>query len=115
MPMPRKKVTLSLDTARLKELRDLAGSRSISAAVDDAVVAHLLRLRHLAAVDGPIQREALEWAAHVVERWDSSKVTDSKDRALIDQHAAELNTEASDVLTYQARVPSRRSRRRTRQ
>jgi hypothetical protein len=82
MPMPKEKVTLTLDTARLKELRDLVGARSISAAVDDAVGAHLLRLRHLAAVDdwlaelerlhGPIQPETLEWAAQLVERWESS-------------------------------------------
>jgi hypothetical protein len=80
--MTKEKVTLTLDTARLKELRDLVGSRSISAAVDDAVGAHVLRLRHLAAVDdwlaelerlhGPIQPETLEWAARLVERWASS-------------------------------------------
>ncbi len=82
--MPKEKVTLSLDTARLKELRDLVGSRSISAAVDDAVSAHVLRLRHLTAVDdwlaelerlhGPIQPETLEWAAQLVERWESNAV-----------------------------------------
>ena len=81
MQMPKEKVTLSLDTARLKELRELVGSRSISAAVDDAVGAHVLRLRHLAAVDdwlaelerlhGPIQPETLEWAAQLVDRWES--------------------------------------------
>ena len=81
MAMPKEKVTLTLDTARLNELRDLVGSRSISAAVDDAVGAHVLRLRHLAAVDvwlaelerthGPIQPETLEWAAQLVERWES--------------------------------------------
>ncbi|HVJ30204.1 MAG TPA: CopG family transcriptional regulator [Gammaproteobacteria bacterium] len=83
--MPKEKVTLTLDTARLKELRDLVGSRSISAAVDDAVGAHVLRLRHLASVDdwlaelervyGPIQPETLEWAAQLVERWESSVVS----------------------------------------
>ena len=82
MAMPKEKVTLTLDTARLNELRDLVGSRSISAAVDDAVGAHVLRLRHLAAVDdwlaelervhGPIQPETLEWAAQLIERWESS-------------------------------------------
>ena len=51
MAMSKEKVTLTLDTARLKELRNLVGSRSISAAVDDAVSAHVLRLRHLTAVD----------------------------------------------------------------
>jgi hypothetical protein len=82
MAMAKEKVTLTLDTARLNELRDLVGSRSISAAVDDAVGAHVLRLRHLVAVDdwlaelerihGPIQPETLEWAAQLVERWESS-------------------------------------------
>jgi hypothetical protein len=80
--MPKEKVTLTLDTVRLNELRDLVGGRSISAAVDDAVGAHVLRLRHLVAVDdwlaelervhGPIQPETLEWAAQLVERWESS-------------------------------------------
>ena len=81
MAMPKEKVTLTLDTARLNELRDLVGSRSISAAVDGAVGAHVVGLRHLAAVDdwlaelerthGPIQPETLEWAAQLVERWES--------------------------------------------
>lgn len=80
--MPKKKVMLTLDTARLQELRDLVGSRSISAAVNEAVSARVLRLRHLAAVDdwlaglerahGPIQPETLEWAARLVERWEPS-------------------------------------------
>lgn len=82
MAMAKEKVTLTLDTARLNELRDLVGSRSLSAAVDDAVGAHVLRLRHLAAVDdwlaelervhGPIEPETLEWAAQLVERWESN-------------------------------------------
>jgi hypothetical protein len=81
--MAKEKVTLTLDAARLQELRDLVGSRSLSAAVDDAVGAHLIRLRHLAAVDdwlaelershGPIPPETLEWAAQIVERWESDK------------------------------------------
>lgn len=80
--MPKEKVTLTLDSARLKELRDLVGARSISAAVDDAVGAHVIRLRHLTAVDdwladlerthGPIPPETLEWAAQLVERWESN-------------------------------------------
>jgi hypothetical protein len=80
--MPKEKVTLTLDSARLKELRDLVGARSISAAVDDAVGAHVTRLRHLTAVDdwladlerthGPIPPETLEWAAQLVERWESN-------------------------------------------
>jgi hypothetical protein len=58
---------------------DLVGSRSISAAIDDAVAAHVLRLRHRTAVDdwlaelerayGPIPPDTLEWAKQLVERW----------------------------------------------
>lgn len=80
--MAKEKVTLTLDAGRLRELRDLVGSRSLSAAVDDAVAAHVMRLRHLSAVDdwlaelerahGPIPPETLEWAAQIVERWESS-------------------------------------------
>lgn len=79
--MPKEKVTLTLDTGSLQELRELVGARSLSAAVDDAVSAHVARLRHLAAVDdwlaemerdyGPIPPETLEWAAQLVERWQS--------------------------------------------
>ena len=79
--MAKEKVTLTLDTDRLRELRELVGARSLSAAVDDAVGAHVIRLRHLTAIDewlaelerahGPIPPETLEWAAQIVERWDS--------------------------------------------
>jgi hypothetical protein len=79
--MAKEKVTLTLDTDRLQELRELVGARSLSAAVDDAVGAHVIRLRHLTAIDewlaelerahGPIPPETLEWAAQIVERWDS--------------------------------------------
>jgi hypothetical protein len=79
--MPKAKVTLTLDTEYLKDLRELVGARSLSAAVDDAVGAHVARLRHLSAVDqwlaelertyGPIPPETLEWAAQLVERWQS--------------------------------------------
>ncbi len=79
--MPKQKVTLTLDGANLDELRALVGRRSLSAAVDEAVASHLARLRHLAAVDewlaemerehGPVPTETLEWAAHVVDQWES--------------------------------------------
>jgi hypothetical protein len=39
--MPREKVTLTLDVDRLGELRALVGTRSLSAAVDSAVLANL--------------------------------------------------------------------------
>lgn len=79
MVMPKEKVTLTLDTENTAALRDLVGSRSLSAAVDAAVAAHVTRLRHLAAVDGwlaelddkhgPVPPETLEWAAHFVDEW----------------------------------------------
>lgn len=81
--MAKEKVTLTLDAAQLDELRRIAGARSLSAAVDSAVSAYLAKRRHLAAVDdwltelerehGPIPPETLEWAAQVVERWDTDR------------------------------------------
>lgn len=86
--MVKEKVTLTLNTARLRELRALAGSRSLSAAVDDAIAAHLARLQHLAAVDdwlaemerahGPVPSETLEWAAQLVDRWESACSRETK-------------------------------------
>lgn len=82
-PMTKEKVTLTLDSQRLAELRSVAGSRSLSASVDVALGAHLVRLRHLAAVDrwlaemegsdGPIPAEAQEWAAVVVADWEGRR------------------------------------------
>ena len=79
--MPREKVTLTLDSEYLKELRHLVGARSLSAAVDTAILAYLARLRHLAAIDewlvelereyGPVPPETLDWAARLVEEWAS--------------------------------------------
>lgn len=81
--MPKEKVTLTLDSARLAELRALVGSRSLSATVDAALAAHLQRLRHLAAVDewlaemegehGPVPQETLEWAARAVDAWEKPR------------------------------------------
>lgn len=81
--MTKEKVTLTLDAERLGELRKLVGARSLSAAVDNAVNAYLVRLRHLRAVDdwlvemerehGPIPPETLEWAAQLVDDWQSGK------------------------------------------
>lgn len=88
--MAREKVTLTLDAAQLEELRGLAGARSLSAAVDGAVAVYLTKWRHLAAVDdwlaelerehGPVPAETLEWAAHVVERWDAGRARPGKAR-----------------------------------
>ncbi len=81
--MAKEKVTLTLDADRLAELRKLVGARSLSASVDNAVNAYLARLRHLEAVDdwlaemerehGPIPPETLEWAAQLVNEWDSDR------------------------------------------
>jgi hypothetical protein len=82
--MPREKVTLTLDSGHLEELRKLAGARSLSAAVNNAVRAYLAHLRHLAAVDdwlaelerehGPVPSETLEWAAKLVDKWEESRL-----------------------------------------
>jgi len=81
--MPREKVTLTLDSDRLADLRTLVGPRSLSAAVDNAVAAYIARLRHLSAVDewlaelernhGPVPAETLDWAARIVDTWAQDK------------------------------------------
>lgn len=80
--MPKEKVTLTLDTEQLEELRSLVDARSLSSTVDHAVGAYLARLRHLRAVDewlaeleadhGPVDPETLEWAARIVDDWAST-------------------------------------------
>lgn len=80
--MAKEKVTLTLDTERLAELRSLVDARSLSSTVDQAVGSYLARLRHLRAVDdwlaeleaehGPIDPETLEWAARIVDDWASA-------------------------------------------
>jgi hypothetical protein len=89
--MAKEKVTLTLDADRLQELRRAVGSRSLSAAVDNAVAAYLARMRHLDAVDdwlaelerehGPVPSQTLEWAAQLVEQWDAAKANRPKRRA----------------------------------
>lgn len=86
--MPKAKVTLTLSTEKLEALRELVGARSLSAAVDQAVAVHLERLRHLAAVDewlvemerehGPIPPATLEWAASLVENWETARNSRSR-------------------------------------
>jgi hypothetical protein len=81
--MPKEKVTLTLDSENLEELRSLVGARSLSATIDAALQTHVTRLRHLAAVDdwlaemehehGPVPPETLEWAAVLVDEWEASK------------------------------------------
>ena len=77
--MSKEKVTLTLDTEQLEELRSLVDARSLSATVDHAGGAYLSRLRHLRSVDewlaeleaehGPVDPETLEWAARIVDNW----------------------------------------------
>ncbi len=77
--MAKEKVTLTLDGKNLAALRSLVGQRSLSATVDHAILAHISRMKHLAAVDewleelesqhGPVPPETLEWAGHVVDEW----------------------------------------------
>lgn len=86
--MTREKVTLTLDSDHLEELRAVVGARSLSAAVDSAVRAYLARLRHLTAVDdwlaelerehGPIPSETLDWAASLVDEWEASRKKSKK-------------------------------------
>lgn len=80
--MAKEKVTLTLDSEQLEELRRTVGARSLSSTVDSAVAAYLGRVRHLNAVDdwlaelerehGPIPTDTLEWAAQLVEQWANS-------------------------------------------
>jgi hypothetical protein len=77
--MAKEKVTLTLEAENLASLRELVGSRSLSASVDRAIAAHVARVKHLSAVDqwlgeledahGPIPPESLEWAGRLVEDW----------------------------------------------
>ena len=83
--MAKEKVTLTLDSATLAALRELVGSRSLSAEVERAVTERIAKLRHLASVDdllreleeahGPIPAETLDWAAKQVEAWASPPAT----------------------------------------
>jgi hypothetical protein len=80
--MAKEKVTVTLDADNLAALRSLVGPRSLSAAIDAAIVERLSRLRHLAAVDewlaelvaehGPVPPETLEWAARLVDDWETA-------------------------------------------
>lgn len=86
--MAKEKVTLTLDSGQLDELRSLVGARSLSATVDTAVAAYLAKLRHLDAVDdwlaelerahGPVPPETLEWAAQIVDEWSGSGSSGSR-------------------------------------
>lgn len=89
--MTKVKVTLTLDSAKVQELRTLVGARSLSASVDEAIEAYVQHKRHLGAVDewlaelerahGPVRTETLEWAARLVDEWDASRGTRRRKRA----------------------------------
>lgn len=84
-------MTLTLDAGNVAELRTMVGPRGLSAVIDDAIAAHLQRLRHLAAVDewlgemeathGPIPVETLQWAAQTIEDWNSGNQPKTRRRA----------------------------------
>jgi metal-responsive CopG/Arc/MetJ family transcriptional regulator len=57
-----------------------------------------------AAKRGENRSQAIERLLRERLQADARKATDSRDLALIDQHAAELNAEAEDVLTYQTEL-----------
>jgi hypothetical protein len=88
--MGKEKITLTLDSGQLDELRRIAVARSLSAAVNNAVAAYLAKWRHLAAVNdwlaelerehGPVPPETLEWAAQVVERWEVARTPPARSR-----------------------------------
>ncbi len=81
--MAKEKVTLTLSSESLEELRARVGGRSLSATLDLALREHLARLRHLSAVDewlvemeqehGPVPPQTLEWAARLVGDWDAGR------------------------------------------
>lgn len=80
--MTKEKVTLTLDSEQLAELRALVGARSLSATVDGAVAARLAQLRHVQAVEawleeladehGPIPQDAMDWAGGVYDEFQAS-------------------------------------------
>jgi Arc/MetJ-type ribon-helix-helix transcriptional regulator len=79
--MSKEKITVTLDSESLRQLRETVGARSISESIDAAVRAHLARLRHRKAVDawlaemdrehGPVPTQTLEWAARIIGGWQS--------------------------------------------
>lgn len=89
--MAKEKVTVTLDSARLQELRSLVGARSLSANIDAAIEAYVQRLRHLGAVDewlaelekkdGPVPVETLEWAARMFDQLNASRGGKRRKRA----------------------------------
>jgi hypothetical protein len=79
----KEKVTLTIDTAQLEELRRLVGARSMSSTVEAALEEYLAKVRHRAAVRewlaemerdfGPIPQEDREWATNAFEDWEANR------------------------------------------
>jgi hypothetical protein len=88
--MAKEKVTLTLDAARLQELRDLVGSRSLSATVNDAVAAHVIRLRHLSAVGSDLAVDAFVVAVADLEGGAIVASVDLSDMERLAAHAARV-------------------------
>jgi metal-responsive CopG/Arc/MetJ family transcriptional regulator len=57
-----------------------------------------------AARRGENRSQAIERLLRERLQAEARKAVDSKDLALIDEHAAEINAEAEDVLAYQAEL-----------
>ena len=84
-------MTLTLSAGALEELRSTGGARSLSASIDAAISAYLVRRRHLSAVDewlaeletehGPVPPETLDWAAHLVEGWEAGRKSSRRRKA----------------------------------
>ena len=66
--MAEENITLKLDRGNLDELRSLVGEPGLAAAVDEAIDAHLSRLRQLIEADEWIE----ELKAHDARRSESS-------------------------------------------
>ena len=88
--MAKEKVTLTIDTEQLAELRRLVGARSMSSTVELALAEHLKRLRHFAAVDewlaemdakwGPVPQHLLDKAAQEVDEWEAMRAANAAGR-----------------------------------
>jgi hypothetical protein len=81
--MAKEKVTLTVDTGQLEELRRLLGARSMSSTVETALAEYLAKVRHFRAVDewlaeleredGPIPADDLDWAERVFDDWAANR------------------------------------------
>jgi len=89
--MAKEKVTLTLDSDLMAELRRLVDSRSLSAAVNAALEDRIAHLRHLVAVDewlaemeaedGPLRAEEMAWAEDIFDQRDARVAAHERARA----------------------------------